>query len=97
MTDTTGLEADARVGMQVEVFLRSEVGRYILGRAEMEEREATEDLIVLKSNDFHGNRDARNRIAVARMLRDWLTEAVQSGIAAGVSIREQDDFFNEVE
>lgn len=89
------LEADARVGMQVELFLRSDVGRYLIGRAELEEQVAVDDLVAAKSNDFFANREIRNRIAVTRMFRDWLMEAVQAGIAAGHTLREQDDFFND--
>jgi len=85
------LYADARIGMQVETFLRSEVGRYLIGRAEIQEKEAIEELIDLDSWQWLKVRKARNKIVVARSLRDWLADAVQSGIAAGANLQAMED------
>lgn len=93
--DDNMLFADARLGMQVELFLASEVGRYLVGRAEEEEKLAIAELVEAKPNDFFANRDIRNRIAVTHMFRDWLADTVQAGIAAGVRLREQDDTFED--
>lgn len=93
--DDKVLFADARLGTQVELFLSSEVGRYLVGRAEEEEKLAIAELIEAKPNDFFANRDIRNRIAVTHMFRDWLADAVQAGIAAGVRLREQDETFED--
>ena len=89
------LFADARVGMQVELFLNSEVGRYLVERAEAEEQVAVAELIDAKPNDFFANRDIRNRIKITTMFREWLADAVQAGIAAGVRLREQDATFED--
>lgn len=93
--DNSVLMADARVGMQVELFLSSDVGRYLVGRAQLEEKAAIDDLVAASPDDAEANRSIRNRIAVTHMLRDWLSDAVQAGIAAGISIREQDSLFED--
>jgi hypothetical protein len=88
------LHAEVRVGMQVETFLRSDVGRYITERAEMEERMLLDELVDVASNDFHNNRRIRNEIAVLKKIKVWLGEAVTAGINAGMVIRQQDDEFS---
>ena len=89
--DEKVLYADARIGMQVETFMRSEVGRYLIGRAEIQEKEAIEELIELDSWQWLKVRKARNKIAMARSLRDWLADAVQAGIAAGANLQSMED------
>jgi len=89
--------ADARVGMQVETFLRSEVGQYLIGRAEQQENDAIEALIALDSWHFLKIRKARNAIAVARSLREWLSDAVQAGIAAGANLQAEEDMLDDFE
>ena len=94
-SDNNVLFADAMIGTQVELFLSSDVGRYLVGRAEMEEKAAILELVDAKPNDFHANREIRNRIAVVHMFRDWLADAVQSGIAAGIQLRDQDELYED--
>lgn len=87
------LQAEARVGMQVEVFLRTDVGMYLTGAAEAEEKLLLQQLVDVASNDFHNNRRIRNEIAVRRLFKQWLVDAVTAGINAGMVIRQQDEQF----
>ncbi len=93
MSENHTLQAEAMLGMQVETFIRSDIGRYLTGAAEAEETLLTKELVDLASNDFHNNRRVRNEIAVRQLFKQWLVEAVTAGINAGMVIRQQDDQF----
>lgn len=70
-------------GKQVEAFLTSDLGTYLIRRAELEEREAVERLIV--SAHTMAIKDILREQAIidrARTFRDWLGWAVQDGLQA---------------
>jgi hypothetical protein len=78
--------ADARMGIRIEEFLASDVGRYLIDRAEMEESAAIEDLLSAKDGS-HESLEARGKVGLARMFRAWLIEGVEAGISATLNLR----------
>jgi len=83
----------AALGHNVEEFLASDVGDYLLQRAKNQEQAATESLLNLC---FAGAPDAKlleqytMQVRVARMFQEWLGEAVETGIQALVLIKQED-------
>ena len=75
--------ASAVFGKEVEEFLRSDIGVYLIGRATSEEREAVERLIAgahtMAIKDILREQSVIER---ARTFRDWLGWAVQDGLQA---------------
>lgn len=72
--------AIAVFGKQVEDFLQSEIGDYLLKYAVQEEQEGIEALIGVKEG---ADADAaRSRIWRARSFQAWLGHAVEAGLQA---------------
>lgn len=78
-------------GMQVEAFLGSEVGKYLIGRAEHDVEEATEQLKNADPENPKLIRTLQNKIKCAESIQYWMAEAIQSGHLAQMQLREQDE------
>ncbi len=72
----------AVLGEQVDQFLKSDVGQFILARAGEEEEAGVEELKTLKCTDVDGIREAQNRVWRAASVREWLQEAIKDGLKA---------------
>ena len=79
MTDEQTLIAEAVLGRDAQEFLASEVGRYLLGRAQMDEREAMEALVSVKWWRRRRIIELQSRIYRARSVRSWLAEIITDG------------------
>lgn len=82
------LFAEARLGLDVESFLASQVGRYLIGRADAEAESALLDLADIDPEDAKAVRTAQNRHKLARSVRQWLEEAIEAGRLAEDALRE---------
>ena len=78
-------------GFQVEAFLQSQIGEYLIGRAEAEITEAVEELKRVDPNSGDDVRRIQNVIHRAESFQFWLAEAIQSGINAQRELIEQGD------
>lgn len=81
----------AKMGIDAEAFLRTKLGQFILDKASREITETTQELIAADPDDIKLNRDLRNRIHVANMVRSWLSDAVALGRAAHDQLIEIED------
>jgi len=79
LTDEQTLIAEAVLGRDAQEFLASEIGRYLLGRAQMDEREAMEALISVKWWRRRRIIELQSRIYRARSVRSWLAEIITDG------------------
>ena len=79
MTDEQTLIAEAVLGRDAQEFLASEIGRYLLGRAQMDEREAMEALVSVKWWRRRKIIELQSRIYRARSVRNWLAEIITDG------------------
>ena len=75
-------------GKQVEEFLQSDIGDYLLQMAKNEESEAIEALIAADPKGDHTN--IRSRIMMARWFQTWLGRAVQRGLQA-IELLQEDE------
>lgn len=81
----------ARFGRQVESFLQSDIGAFMLERAQTTSAAAAHKLIeTAHSIDRDAIRDLQATIAFGRSFENWLTEAVESGHAALELLKEDD-------
>ena len=67
------------LGRDAQEFLASEIGRYLLGRAQMDEREAMEALVSVKWWRRRRIIELQSRIYRARSVRSWLAEIITDG------------------
>lgn len=69
----------AKLGIEVEAFLHSAVGRYLIERAELEREQAIERLIEADPQDTALQLAIRHDIRVAQSIPDWIHQAIHSG------------------
>lgn len=69
-------------GKEVEAFLASNVGRYIVHRANEQAVSAMDKLKACDPEDAKTIRAIQNEIRVAEQILDWLTGAVKQGLQA---------------
>lgn len=73
------LTAEVLIGDDAEAFLNSDLGRTILGIAELEAKAATEDLKSAKVTDPDRLRELQNIIWRSEKFKQWLGELVDRG------------------
>lgn len=85
------LFAEAVLGRDAQEFLGTELGRYVLGRAEQEEQEALDQLS--HTSPWRRNRiqQLQNEVWRARSMRQWLGELIQAGKQAEQQLEEDDE------
>ena len=66
----------AAFGEDVEVFLHTEIGKYLIGRAEEQRGIALEALAQVDPENPKAIRDQQFRIMVADSIQTWLAEAI---------------------
>lgn len=69
-------------GKQVEEFFNSDIGRYLLIKADSEKKGAIVDLKECDPTDWKEVQKHQNRIKMAEDIAFWLQDAVQRGLAA---------------
>lgn len=69
-------------GFEVQAFLESNLGRYLIGRAEGQIEEAVEKLKYVDPENATQIRALQHLIHVAEDIQYWLAEAVQAGLNA---------------
>ena len=80
--DVKALHDAIDFGMEVQSFLQSRIGRYLVKRAEEEVEASVQLLKEADAEDPKAIRELQNKIKVAEDFQYWLGDAVQSGINA---------------
>jgi len=75
-------------GKQVEDFLTSDIGDYLLQKAKHEETDAVEELIAATGASADRLLEIRSRIWTARKFSQWLGQAVEMGQQALEMLKE---------
>ena len=73
------LFAEVHLGKDAEEFLASDVGRYMLARAEEQEREAMEALASVWPWRRRRITDLQAKLWRARSFREWMSEIIVQG------------------
>lgn len=84
------LVATASLGVEAEVFLASDLGRYLLGRAEKELEDARTRLETASPLDTETLRVLQDQAWRARSFRQWLGELVSDGKAAHGQLEQEE-------
>lgn len=69
-------------GKQVEEFVSSEIGRYLLARAAEQRENAQLDFLKVQCDNATAVREIQNRILVADSVVGWLKDAIGDGLQA---------------
>lgn len=77
-------------GFEVEAFLKSDIGQYLINRAEGEIETAVEELKHVEPEDTTAVRNIQTRIKVAESVLYWLAEAISAGNLAQQELHERD-------
>ena len=78
-------------GKEVENFLQTNIGRYIVERAEKQAEQAMEELKRVAWWRGRRIKQLQNRIAVAESVQQWLADAIMDGLSATRSLESNDD------
>lgn len=73
------LFAEAALGRDVEEFISSDVGRYLLGRCEQDIKDAQDKLAVVSPWRRNRIKQLQNEIWRAKSIVRWLSEIVSAG------------------
>ena len=84
------LEADARLGVEMETFRRSPAYRYLMAKAELEALKAAEDLVDCAAHDQGEIRRLQSEVKRLRDIRVWVDEAIAKGMAALDQLEERE-------
>lgn len=76
------------LGFQAEAFVQSDIGRYLVRRAEAQVDEAVEALKGADPEDAKTIRALQNTIAVAESIQYWLADVIQQGENAQQQLHE---------
>ena len=90
MTENSPILQQIDLGFQVEAFLQSDLGRYLVQRAEAQVEEAVELLKRCSPEDSAHIRAIQQTIQVAESIQYWLAEAIQSGLNAQQQLHDQE-------
>ncbi len=77
----------AILGKQVDEFMSSQIGKYMLSRADSEYMDGVERLKVCTADQLI---ETQSRVLRAQSIRQWLEEAVVSGLKALELIEEEE-------
>lgn len=85
------LLAEAVLGKDAEEFFNTDLGRYMLGRCEVEIAEAQDELSTVSWWRRRRIIQLQNKVWRARSVKLWLAELISNGRAAEAALTEQHD------
>ena len=78
-------------GKETEIFLNSELGKYLCARAQLEAQAAMEAMVAEDPENVSEMRKHQNTIRRAENFRQWLALAVNDGIDALRNIEDREN------
>ena len=89
-TETTDIFNAIDFGIEVESFLNSKVGQYLIKRADADIADALEKMKEINPGDERAIRGLQTDIKRAESVQYWMAEAIQEGLNAEKLIKESD-------
>jgi hypothetical protein len=80
----------AQFGKQVEMFLETDIGRYLVSRAKEDIDQAVEEMKRTNPHDVKLMLTVQNRVHVAETVLSWLGDAIRSGHSSLESLKEEE-------
>lgn len=81
----------ARLGVDAETFLRTDLGKFLQKKAADEYAAALIELVNAAPDDLKTNTEARNKIHVVGMFTTWLRDSIEVGISAHAQLEAEAD------
>jgi len=81
----------AVLGEQVDQFMKSDVGKFLLQHAAAQEEEGLEELRRVKCSDTDAVWHAQNKVWIAEKFRAWLGDAVNAGLKAQMILEDREE------
>jgi len=91
MTEEQDIPRKIAFGAQVESFIQSPIGKYLIGRAEKERHEALEEMANTSLENIAALAQAQRKVRIADSFQAWLAEAIQEGWEAERQFIESED------
>lgn len=91
MNETEVLVDVAVLGKQIDNFLKSDIGAYLLDHANYEVEQGVEALKRVTPTAFQTITELQNKIWRAESIKDWLTEAITAGLRATEVLESRED------
>lgn len=88
--ETDYLLASAVLGKDAEEFLQTELGQFLIGRAEQEKQAALMQLATVDVNDANRIQKLQNHFYRADSFVGWLSELIQQGQQSFKILESQD-------
>ncbi|WP_286237984.1 hypothetical protein [Neptuniibacter halophilus] len=85
------LFAEAKLGVEVETFLSSNVGRYITGRAKAELEEIQHEMLSMPAWREQSVKELQIKAKGLQQLMTWLDEAINNGRQSEQSLHELEE------
>lgn len=85
------LLAEVDLGLEADQFLRSKIGKYIVGRATDQSEAAMEKLKIVDPTDAKAVQSIQNDIWRADTLATWITDLIRGGKNAEDQINQGND------
>ena len=85
------LFADVDFGMEIQTFLQSSVGKYLLKRAEADREDGVAKLLEIDPSNMAKILMLQSQVKRADSIQHWMAEAIQQGIYAQQQLMEQDE------
>ena len=70
---------EVSIGLQAETFLGSDVGKYLVSRAEGERDAALDELKTVNPNDPEAIMELQAKVWRAESVQTWIAELIQAG------------------
>jgi hypothetical protein len=79
----------AQLGIEAEAFLSTDLGRYLLDKADQELEDAQNKFLELLPNDSAGLLQLQSQAKRAINFKSWLSEAISTGIYAEQELKDE--------
>lgn len=91
MNESQILLDTAVLGEQIDQFMKSDVGQYLLAHAAAQEAAGLEELKRVKCTDSEAVWQAQNKVWIAEKFRTWLEDAVGAGLQAQMVLENREE------
>lgn len=86
-TEAKNLYNDITLGAAATAFLKSELGQYVIKRADREKDNALNELLTIDPTDAVKIREAQNKAMVCQTAISWMITAINEGNASGLILQ----------
>ena len=83
---------EARIGIELEAFASTPVGKFLIDKADREYSAASKDLITIPAHDHERIAEAQLKARVVVFFKAWMAEGINAGRVAEAQLKENDGY-----